>query len=64
MGLRITGDSSRIVVRSAEEIQDALDVFSSMVQEAILIDGREYRMFLTFSATEVTGDELDFSEPF
>lgn len=67
MGLYISGGSGRTVaVNSAEQIQTELDNFAKLVQEAILIDGRNYALHLTFSAQELSPDDdpNPFSEPF
>jgi hypothetical protein len=65
MALYINGSSARVEITSTEEIQAALEEFNSMVQEAILIDGREYSLSLSFSAREVLpGDEVQYFGPF
>lgn len=64
MALYINGSSDRVEVTSTEGIQAALEEYNRLVQEAILIDGRKYTLSLSFTAREVTGDELNFDEPF
>lgn len=45
-------------VTSQKDLDDVLETFKSQISEAVLIDGREYHLSLSFSAWE----ENDYNE--
>jgi hypothetical protein len=59
------GDNSAKVT-SQREINDLLHEFNGLVQEAVLIEGREYNLRLTFTAHEIVAgdDHIAVSEAF
>jgi CTP-dependent riboflavin kinase len=63
--IRISSNGTvNIDVASSEDIADALEQFTALVQEAVLIDGREFDLTLQFYAREMLPEDDEIKELF